>query len=341
MDQHNRQSYNQFFSRQINCLGAAAQERLKSKTIAIIGLGGLGSHILMTLAVYGIGKIKLVDGDIVSLHNLHRQPLYRTDDEGIKKADCALKFCASRNPYTNFIAHADFISQDNVGTLLKECDLIIDGADSHECSILLNQFSCNSGTPLLAASVEGRNGYVGLFNGAYKKFACHACLFPELPENAPTCSEIGVDPLAVSLTATIQSNLAVQNLLEDSKDGTYIFQINAQTPRLSKLKLEKNKDCAVCSKRTRELKKEKIIFKVINNAEIKNLIDVREESEFLSAPREATNIPMSKIIDNAHLIPNKDIVLCCASGIRSRQIAEFLIQSGFTHEISLLKQENT
>ena len=167
MDQFNRKSFNEFYKRQISCLGPALQERLRHKTIAVVGLGGLGSHSLMTLAPYGVGIIKLVDGDKVAQHNLHRQPIYRVDDEGKKKSDCAALFFSERNQYTEFEPYGEYLSQDNIEAAIGGCDLIVDGTDSIECTRLLNQYSVENGVPLIAASVESRNGYVGVFNGGY------------------------------------------------------------------------------------------------------------------------------------------------------------------------------
>ena len=80
MDQNCRNTYQEFYSRQIGCLGIADQKKLHQKTVSVVGVGGLGCHLLMTLSLYGFKEIRLIDGDQIAYHNLHRQPLFQTKD---------------------------------------------------------------------------------------------------------------------------------------------------------------------------------------------------------------------------------------------------------------------
>lgn len=328
----------EYYKRQISCLGPAALSTLQQKTIALIGCGGLGSHILMTLGNYGIGEIRLIDGDTVTLHNLHRQPLYTMDQEGKKKAVCAKEYFEVRNPHTRFRAFDDYIADHNADSFLKGCDLIIDGTDSHACTNILNNYSIEKATLLIAASVERTKGYVGIFNGAFEGQPCHNCLFPEFPDTVPTCAELGVDPRAVSLTAAIQADLAIACLLGEERVGT-VINVDAQNLRVTKTRLQKGTSCPYCSKRRNkpEMKPDDKVEIVQDKGPLK-LVDVRSIEEFSANPREAINIPMDAIMADIAILPSEDIILCCASGIRSTYIAQFLLANNWPYKIKVLDQ---
>lgn len=334
--------YWDFYNRQVNCLGVATQKRLSKKTIAVVGMGGLGSHLLQSLAMIGLKKIHLIDGDIVALHNLHRQPLYTLDDIDKPKAYCAKEFWEARNPFTQFVAHNMFLDQDNID-VLDGIDLMIDGTDSNDCTMLLNAHCVENQIPLIAGNVEQQGGFAGVFAGHYKEEGCYACLFPEFPDHVRTCAEAGVDPRAVALIAQIQSDLAIETLLNPLQTAGKIIRFGSAGERFNQFKSPLNATCFVCSGVTKTIKEVEMNqdndIKIVDDIpEGFQFIDVRTIEEFEDSPREALNIPLDQLANNPDAVPDGDMVICCASGKRSLMAAQFLKEIGRKETIYVLNQ---
>lgn len=331
-----------FYQRQIRCLSQDTQDLLAQKTIAIIGLGGLGSHILQTLGVYGFAKIILIDGDTVNLSNLHRQPLYTLADEGKSKALCAQNFLQKRAPFTEIEAHERYISVENISQMIGSVDVIIDAADQYKCSEILNAYSILKNIPLVLANVERQDAMVASFAGAEDTMPCYACLFPDFPNNVATCSNIGVDPRAVSLVAAHQANIVVEVLLNPKNTLGSLVKLNAGALRTSSLKILKDTECSVCSAPKTTIKEMLMIpevKKVDNVPPGFTFIDVRNAEEFAQSPRDAINVPLDQLLESPEDLPKGDLVLCCVSGRRSLMAASFLKEIGREGEVYVLNQD--
>ena len=296
--------------------------------------------MLQTLATIGLGEIILVDGDEVAVHNLHRQPVYRLKDEGQKKALCAKTFWEERTRFTQFKAVAEFLNEQNKDEIFDGVSLIIDGTDSNECTTLLNGVSVRHGIPLIMASVEQGQGYVGVFTGQ----PCYNCLFPEFPDVVPVCSEAGVDPRAVSLTAALQAGLVLEALLNPGKISGTVLRIQSGSGRVVPLEAQADKNCVVCAtvkrkKKDKKMSDKRAIEVVQNTGNGFQLVDVRGPDEFQMQPRDgAVNIPMNRVMSDPSVLPDAPLVLCCASGVRSLAVAEFLRDIGWKNEVQVLDQ---
>lgn len=179
-------------------IGGAGQQRLKSARIAVVGAGGIGAAAIPALAGGGVGHLTIIDGDIVELSNLQRQPLYRTDDIGRPKAELAAAFVTHRNPHVSVRTISDRIDASNSESLLAGHDLILDGTDNFATRLLVSDTAVSLGIPLLSAAAQMFQGQVGLFQGK----PCYRCFVGDAfdADDCDTCAELGV---LGALTGTI------------------------------------------------------------------------------------------------------------------------------------------
>jgi len=139
-------------------VGGVGQRRLKAASVAVVGAGGIGSAVLPALAGAGIGRLTIIDDDVVELANLHRQPLFRERDAGYSKADLALQFVQRLNRFVKAKPIQVRIDSDNAQTFLADHDLVIDGSDNFATRLAVNDACVGLGIPLLsAAAVSSRD----------------------------------------------------------------------------------------------------------------------------------------------------------------------------------------
>ena len=165
-------------------VGGPGQQALKEASVLVIGAGGLGAPALMYLAAAGVGKLGVVDDDMVSLSNLQRQIIHATPDIGRRKADTAAERIHALNPHVRFAAHATRLKADNAMELIGGYDLVLDGSDNFETRYLVSDACFLAGKPLITAALGTFDGSLttiraheknaeGEFNPTYR------CLFPE------------------------------------------------------------------------------------------------------------------------------------------------------------------
>ena len=157
------------------------QHRLGQKSVLLVGLGGLGGHIAPLLCAAGVGRLVLADGDKVSLSNLQRQILYRENQVGTSKAECARKSLQALNSGAEIEIHDTFLNTENARQIAEGCDIIVDGSDNAAARYLMNDLSVGLGIPFVYGSIREYSGQLAVFN-ADAQSATYRCLFPE--ENA-------------------------------------------------------------------------------------------------------------------------------------------------------------
>jgi adenylyltransferase/sulfurtransferase len=169
------------YERQINIhgFGIEGQKKLKRTRVIIAGIGGLGSSIAIYLAIAGVGNIRIVDNDVVSLSNLNRQILYQTQDIGRKKAWAGKESLLKWNNDIQIEAIMETISVENIHKITEGCDLILDATDNFTTRYLLNEASLVQKIPLLYGGIYGLEG--ALTTIIPGKTACLKCIFPEVP----------------------------------------------------------------------------------------------------------------------------------------------------------------
>ena len=181
-------------------VGGLGQRKLKAASVALIGAGGIGSAVIPALAGAGIGKLTIIDSDIVELSNLHRQPLYREDHEGRSKSELAAEFVKHLNRFVEPQPVHERIRADNAAELLAGHDLVIDGSDNFATRLVVSDTCVALGLPLLSAAAMQFQGQVGLFRSR----PCYRCFVGDAfdADDCDTCAELGV---LGALTGTVGS----------------------------------------------------------------------------------------------------------------------------------------
>lgn len=173
-------------------IGGAGQRKLKAARVLVVGAGGLGAPVILYLAAAGVGRITIADDDTVSVSNLQRQIIHRSQDAGRPKTASAARAVAELNPHVAVTA-APALSDDNIDAIIAGHDLVIDGTDSFAARARVNAACVRAAVPLLAGAIAQWEGQVTLYDPA-RGAPCMACLFPEAPARglAPACAEAGV-----------------------------------------------------------------------------------------------------------------------------------------------------
>jgi molybdopterin/thiamine biosynthesis adenylyltransferase/rhodanese-related sulfurtransferase len=192
-------------------VGPEGQRRLEHATVLVVGAGGLGSAVLPYLCAAGVGRLIVVDHDVVDESNLHRQPLYRMDDVGQRKAEVAWATLAALNPYVAVKAVSERLTPANAPALVDAADVIVDAADSFAVTYILSDECVRARKPLVSASVIGLSGYAGVFCGDVPSYRA---VFPDLPAQAGTCDTNGVLGTAVGVMGTLQAQMVLSLLLD-------------------------------------------------------------------------------------------------------------------------------
>ncbi len=235
------------YSRQIllSGIGIEGQEKLKEAKVLLVGAGGLGSPTAIYLAAAGIGTLGIIDGDQVSLSNLHRQILYDEGDISKDKAETAGNILKKRYN-TRVIPYNYPLTKDNALGLFREYDVIVNGSDNFPTRYLANDAAVLTGKPLVDASILGFQGQATTYipgNG------CYRCLFPEPPEPGaiPTCSDAGViGPIAGHL-GTLQALETIKLILEIGETlANRLLLIDGLYGDYQTVEWERDPNCSVC-----------------------------------------------------------------------------------------------
>ncbi len=190
-------------------IGEAGQARLAGAHLLVVGAGGLGVPVLQYLTGAGIGRITLLDPDIVEAGNLHRQPIYGPH-LGRPKAEAAADVARSLNPAVAVVPQIGWLTPANAPALVAQADLALDCADSFAASYILSDACLAAGRPLVSASALGFSGYVGGFCGTAPSLRA---VFPDLPETLATCATAGALGPVVGMLGLIQAQMALAILL--------------------------------------------------------------------------------------------------------------------------------
>jgi adenylyltransferase/sulfurtransferase len=342
-------------------VGMEGQQKLKAAKVLLVGAGGLGAPLGLYLSAAGVGRIGMVDFDVVDFTNLQRQVIHSTADVGRKKLDSAAEKMQAINPYVSVVKHEVALSSENALAILKDYDLVVDGTDNFPTRYLVNDACVLLGKPNVYGSIFRFEGQATVF--AYQGGPCYRCLYPEPPPPGlvPSCAEGGVLGILPGIVGLIQATETVKLILGIGEPLVgRLLLYDALGMRFRELKLRKNPECPVCGEHPtvtglidyqqfcgiphqQPVSQEKTMNAgEIDVTELKQkmdrgdnfvLIDVREPHEYKIA-----RIPGSKLIPlgefSKHvgeLDPNADIVVHCKMGGRSARACGILRQAGFEH----------
>ncbi len=326
-------------------IGREGQERLAGAKVLVIGAGGLGCPVLQYLAAAGVGTIGIADGDSIEPSNLQRQVLYTENDIGQGKALVAQKRIQAINPHIQVNVYPFTVTPANIPELLAGYDIVADGTDNFASRYLINDACVMLGKPWVFGSIFRFEGQVSVFN--YAGGPTYRCIFPSPPgeEESPNCSVIGVLCSLPGIIGSLQATevvklvtgagrpLSGRLLVMDALDmETQVFHFNA---------VEANKTIHTLRAGYEDSCETGIAFTSYAAlqqlpADAFVLIDVREPAEHALFNIGGINIPLS-ILENAcpPLTAEKNIVVYCASGVRSSRAAALLAQRGLQQVSSL------
>jgi molybdopterin/thiamine biosynthesis adenylyltransferase/rhodanese-related sulfurtransferase/molybdopterin converting factor small subunit len=338
-------------------VGMDGQAKLKKAKVAMIGAGGLGAPLGLYLAAAGIGRIGIVDFDVVDASNLQRQVIHGTADIGRKKLDSAADRMRDINPNVRIDKFDTGLTSENALEILRDYDVVVDGTDNFPTRYLVNDACVLLNKPNVYGSIFRFEGQATVF--AYEDGPCYRCLYAEPPPPGlvPSCAEGGVLGILPGIIGVIQATEVVKLILgigETLKGRLLLY--DALGMRFRELKLRRDPDCPACGDHPsitklidyqefcgiKPMSTQTVNSGVIDVTAVKEkldrgdqflLIDVREPHEYQIA-----RIPGSKLIPLgelpkhlSELDKNAEIVAHCKMGGRSQQAVDLMKQNGFTN----------
>ncbi len=337
-------------------VGLEGQKKLKSASVLIIGAGGLGSPLAFYLTAAGVGRIGIVDFDVVDFSNLQRQIIHTTNDVGKSKLESAREKLSALNPNVEIETYETRLTSENALEIIKDYDIIIDGTDNFPTRYLVNDACVLLGKPNVYGSIFRFEGQASVF---YAKVGpCYRCLYQEPPPPGlvPSCAEGGVLGVLPGIIGTIQALEAIKLILGVGEPliGKLLL-FDALKMRFRELKLRKNPDCPICGENPTikelidyeafcgvtpeqalhatgfEITPEELKLKLENGEDI-ILIDVREPHEWeINRIHGSRLIPLSKLPEKVNeLDQTREIIVYCKMGGRSARAVQFLRELGFT-----------
>lgn len=307
-------------------VGPEGQAKLRAAHVLVVGAGGLGCPVLQYLVGAGIGRISIVDDDVVSESNLHRQTLYRTDQVGQSKAEAARDTLSKLNPDCRLIPRIERLDAQNVERLISDADIVLDCADSFAVSYILSDACFAAQRPFISASVLGLAGYVGGFcEGAPSLRA----IFPDLPDRAANCSTAGVLGPVVGAIGALQAQMALSHLLGVSPSPLgQMLTLDCSVWRMAQFRFDQAPE------------PDEYLLRFIAPNQISGDDFVVELRDKIEAPLPVTSTAQRYLVSDFQTHQptpqaGQRAVLCCRSGLRAWQAAKKL-QTYWTGEISLV-----
>ncbi len=239
----------QRYSRQLilSEIGVRGQERLLASSVLVIGAGGLGCPAALYLAAAGIGRIGILDRDVVALSNLHRQILHGTADVGRPKSESAKARLQALNPDVTIHAIPASLTPENAADLVQDFELVLDGSDNFPTRYLVNDACVLSATPFIYGGVVHLRGQMMVVQPGQS--ACFRCVFPEPPTDGaiPNCQDAGVVGATAGIIGSLMAHEAIKWLVGIGTPLTNrLLAFDGLTARVREIPVRRAADCAVC-----------------------------------------------------------------------------------------------
>lgn len=233
-------------------IGGPGQRRLKSARVALVGAGAIGSAALPALAAAGIGRLTIIDDDLIELSNLHRQLIYREDQVGKAKAETAARFSKALNSHVEVMAVDRRITDDNAQSLLADHDMVLDGSDNFATRLTVNQACVAQEIPLISAAAAQFQGQIALLRGWEANQPCYRCFVGDAfdSDDCDTCAELGVLGALTGAVGHFAALVALRSLLEIGEDvAGKLFVLDAVGLNWRSIALPKDNKCRTCGGR--------------------------------------------------------------------------------------------
>lgn len=337
-------------------VGMDGQLKLKNAKVLLIGTGGLGAPLGLYLAAAGVGKLGLVDFDVVDFTNLQRQVTFGTSDVGRHKTEAAKQRLGNLNPAIEIATFETMLSSQNALEIFKDFDVIVDGTDNFPTRYLVNDACILLGKPNVYGSIfrfEGQATVFGMPDGP-----CYRCLYPEPPPPGlvPSCAEGGVLGVLPGIVGSIQAMETIKLLLGTGESlAGRLLLFDALAMKFRELTLRKNPQCPMCGTnrsihklidyfefcgiRGEEAAAPDLKVPEMTPRELKTrldrgddlfILDVREPHEYQICNLKGHLIPLGELPRRVHeLDSSREIVAHCRSGKRSAEAVDFLRKAGF------------
>ena len=349
-------------------VGVEGQKKLKAASVLLVGAGGLGSPLALYLAAAGVGRLGIVDFDVVDESNLQRQVLHGTSDVGRPKLESARDRIQEINPHVALDLHETRLTSENALALIGDYDLVADGTDNFPTRYLVNDASVLTGTPNVYASIFQFEGQVSVFG--VPEGPCYRCIYPEPPPPGlvPSCAEGGVLGVLPGLVGTLQATEVIKLILgvgEPLVGRLLLFDALGVTFRT--LKARKNPECPLCGDHptitelidyeafcglppangTPAATEEAPVPEIsVHDLKARRdagaeffLLDVRKPFEDEIATLGADQlIPVEELADRLgelRAAPEAELVVHCRSGGRSAKAVRLLRDAGYRHAVNL------
>ena len=227
-------------------IGYGGQQAIRNAHVAIIGLGGLGSPSSLYLAASGIGRLSLVDFDVVELSNLGRQIAHTSDRIGSNKALSAEKTIKRINPNVQLVTIETALSYHELVTLCRKVDAVLDCSDNFETRYLVNKACKEQCTPLISAAISGFSGQLINFDFRKQGIACYECLYPDRGESVENCQQAGVLSATAGVVGCMQATESIKLISSINPSEPKLILINTLDWQVRSLTLKKDPNCPVC-----------------------------------------------------------------------------------------------
>jgi molybdopterin/thiamine biosynthesis adenylyltransferase/rhodanese-related sulfurtransferase len=235
-------------------VGVEGQLKMLNAKVLLIGAGGLGAPAALYLAAAGIGTLGIVDDDEVDESNLQRQVIHNTERVGIPKTESARKTIEALNPDVDVVEHRTRLDATNILEIIRDYDVIVDGADNFPTRYLLNDASVRLRKPVVSASILAFDGQISTF--APFEGPCYRCLYPTPPpaELAPSCGAAGVLGVMAGVMGLLQANEVIKLAagIGEPLIGRLLLYDSLAT-RFDELKVRRDPECPICGPSAQEI----------------------------------------------------------------------------------------
>lgn len=230
-------------------VGGSGQQKLKESSVLVVGAGGLGSPALLYLTAAGVGRIGIIEDDVVDLTNLQRQVLHATADVGKPKVNSASETMKQINPHVEIDVYQKRLTKENILPLLEKYDIVVDGVDNFPTRYLINDACVMKNKILVEGGILRFMGLIMSIKGG--ETACYRCVFeePPPPGTVPSCAEAGILGAVAGVVGTLQAT-EVLKIITDVGEPLYnrMLQFDAEELRFHEVKARRNPKCPVCGK---------------------------------------------------------------------------------------------
>ena len=328
-------------------VGVSGQLKLKNSKVLVVGAGGLGCPVLQYLTAAGVGTIGIIDADTIEQSNLQRQILFTKSDIGRKKVTVAASQLQALNLNVCFEMYAEYLTINNALALFENYEIIVDGTDNFATRYLINDAAVLSNKPVVFGSIYKFSGQVSVFN--YNYGPTYRCLYPNPPKSnaMSNCSDVGVLGVLPGIIGCFQANEVIKIILGIGTvlSGT-LLTFDALSMKQRLLHFEKNSEIAITS-----LSNDyagfcgldgdfvEISLEEYNtNATDYNVLDVRTEMERQQLSMDSIHIPLDALGERWRELPlGKNLLVFCASGVRSQKAIGILKEKGYKSALANLK----